>query len=94
VRLSQLYNAGRNIPLNQLEASFMRFSDAEAAVAYAQSLASAEFIREVYGMSSVTFMLKRIGEGQSPEAALRAAVHSGYADFDREMAAWLKKTYE
>lgn len=94
VRLSQLYNAGQNIPLNQLEASFSRYSDAEATVAYAQSLASAEFIRDVYGMSSITFMLKRLGEGQSTEAALRAAVHSGYAGFDRELAAWLKKTYE
>jgi hypothetical protein len=94
VRLSQLYNAGQNIPLNQLEVPFVRFSSAEATVAYAQSLASAEFIREVYGMSSITFMLKRLGEGQSTEAALRAAVHSGYADFDRELALWLKKTYE
>lgn len=93
-RLSMLYGSGHNIPLNQLEGSFIRFSESEAAVAYAQSLASAEYIREVYGMSSLSFLLKRMGEGQSTESALRAAVHAGYADFDRDLALWLKKNYE
>jgi hypothetical protein len=94
LRLSQLYNSGHNIPLNQLEAPFARFSDAEATVAYAQSLTSAQYIRDVYGMSSLVVMLKRLGEGQSTEAALRSAVHSGYAQLDQEIAAWLKKSYE
>jgi len=62
-------------------------------VAYAQSLASAEYIREVYGMSSLSFMLKRLADGQSNESALRSAIHSGYADFDRELAGWLAKSY-
>jgi Flp pilus assembly protein TadD len=92
-RLAALYSSSHNIPLNQLEGSFTRFSEAEAAVAYAQSLASAEYIREVYGMSSLSFMLKRLAEGQSNESVLRSAVHSGYAQFDRELAAWLAKSY-
>ena len=92
-RLAALYAGGHNIPLNQLEGSFTRFSEAEAAVAYAQSLASAEYIREVYGMSSLSFMLKRLAEGQSNESVLRSAVHSGYAQFDRELAGWLAKSY-
>ena len=92
-RLAGLYSSGHNIPLNQLETSFTRFSEAEAAVAYAQSLASAEYIREVYGMSSLSLMLKRLADGQSNETALRSAVHSGYAQFDRELTAWLEKNY-
>jgi len=92
-RLADLYASSHNIPLNQLETSFTRFSEAEAAVAYAQSLASAEYIREVYGMSSLRLMLKRLAEGQSNETALRSAVHSGYAQFDRELSVWLSKNY-
>jgi tetratricopeptide (TPR) repeat protein len=92
-RLASLYSSGHNIPLNQLETSFTRFSEAEAAVAYAQSLASAEYIREVYGISSLSLMLKRLAEGQSNETALRSAVHSGYAEFDRELSLWLTKNY-
>lgn len=92
-RLASLYSSGHNIPLNQLETSFTRFSEAEAAVAYAQSLASAQYIREVYGMSSLSLMLKRLAEGQSNETALRSAVHSGYAQFDRELTLWLSKNY-
>jgi tetratricopeptide (TPR) repeat protein len=93
-RLSALYESAHNIPINQLESSFQRFSEAEAAVAYAQSLASAEYIREVYGMSSISLLLKRMGEGQSNESALRTAVHSGYAAFDRDVGMYLKKTYD
>jgi tetratricopeptide (TPR) repeat protein len=92
-RLASLYSSGHNIPLNQLETSFTRFSEAEAAVAYAQSLTAAQYIREVYGMSSLSLMLKRLADGQSNETALRAAVHSGYAQFDRELTVWLTKQY-
>lgn len=93
-RLSMLYNSGNNIPLNQLETSFVRFTEAEAAVAYAQALATMEYISEVYGMSSVVTLMKRLGEGQSNESALRTAVHSGYAQFDRELGQWLRKNYD
>jgi len=92
-RLALLYGAGRNIPLNELEAQFIRFSPAEAQVAYAQSLVSVEYLREVYGMSSVVFILKHIGEGQSTESAMRSSVHSGYADLQREITDWLQRTY-
>src|SRR5437879_5822523 len=77
-RLAILYGTQRNIPLNELEGSFMQFTPPVAAVAYAQSLMSAEYIRETYGMSDLALVLKRIGEGQSTESALRSTIHSGY----------------
>ena len=92
-RLSILYNGGHNIPLNELEGPFLHFSAEEAHVAYAQSLVSVEYIRDTYGMSSVTDVLKRIGQGQSAEAALRASIHSGYSQFEREITDWLRRTY-
>lgn len=92
-RLSALYAANRAIPLNQLESSFIRFQEAEAAVAYAESLAAVEYIRETYGMSDISMTLKRIGQGQSTEAALRATIRSGYSQLESELAEFLRRTY-
>jgi len=55
-----------------LEGSFMSFSALEATVAYAESLAAAEYLRDAYGMSEITSILERLSQGSSTEAALRA----------------------
>jgi hypothetical protein len=92
-KLALLYGTQRNIPLNELEGSFMQFPTPIAALAYAQSLLSAEYIRDTYGMSDLALVLKRIGEGQSTESALRSTIHSGYAQLERELTAYLQKIY-
>ena len=91
--LAQLFASGSQIPLNGLEGSFNSFSTQQAVVAYAESLAAVEYIRDTYGMSDVVRILQRIGEGSSAEAALRATIHSGYASLEEEIAQYLKKTY-
>ena len=60
---------------------------------YAESLAAVEYIRSAYGMPDVARILQRIGEGQSVESALRSTIHGGYADLEKEIAAYLKKNY-
>jgi len=50
----------------------MSLSSAEATVAYDESLAAVEYIQETYGMSDVQRILQRMGDGSTPEAALRA----------------------
>lgn len=92
-RLAALYTAQRNIPLNQLEGSFLRFSTEEAVVAYAQSLAAVEFIRDTYGVSELARVLKRIGDGQSTESALRSSIQSGYAQLEQELTQHLRRSY-
>ena len=91
--LAQVFASGSEIPLNALEASFNRFPTQQAVVAYAESLAAVEYIRDTYGMSDVVRILERIGQGSSTEAALRATIHSGYASLQEEIAVYLKKTY-
>ncbi|MDP9263322.1 MAG: hypothetical protein M3O85_03260, partial [Acidobacteriota bacterium] len=81
------------IPMNALETSFNSFSTQQAVVAYAQSLAAVEYIRDTYGMSDVVRILERIGQGSSTEAAMRATIHSGYSSLEEEIAQYLKKTY-
>ena len=91
--LSQLFKEQKQVPLNALEGSFMSFSGQQAAVAYAESLASAEFISQTYGMSDLRLILERLGEGASTEGALRATIHSGYAAFEMDLGKYLQDHY-
>ena len=92
-QLAKLFAAGNEIPFNMLEGSFMGFSTPEAVVAYTESLAATEYIRDAYGMSEITRILERIAQGSSTEAALRATVHSDYRQLQDEMTRKLKERY-
>ena len=92
-RLAALYRAHQEIPFNGLEGSFMRFSPAEALLAYDESLATVEFISDTYGMSDFHRILERIGQGSSTEAALRTTIHSDYGQLEGEVAKYLSSKY-
>jgi Flp pilus assembly protein TadD len=92
-RLAQIFREQHEIPYNVLEGSFMRFSNVEASVAYAESLAAVEYISDTYGMGDVQRILQRIGEGSSAEAALRATVHADYGQLESEVAHFLTTKY-
>lgn len=91
--LAQLFASGNEIPYNALEGSFMSFSTMEATAAYAESLATTEYIRDSYGMSEIPRILERLSQGTSTESALRATIHSDYSQLRDEMARWLKDKY-
>jgi tetratricopeptide (TPR) repeat protein len=92
-RLAQLFQAQHEIPLNALEATFMRLSSMEAVLAYDESLAAAEYIKDTYGISDIRRLLERIGEGSSTEAALRATIHSDYGQLQAELRKYLTSRY-
>jgi tetratricopeptide (TPR) repeat protein len=92
-RLADLYHGGRQIPLASLENSFLSFSPLEAVLAYDESLAAAEYIRDTYGMSELRTILERLAEGSSSETALRLSIHSGYADLDEQVGRHLYLKY-
>jgi Tfp pilus assembly protein PilF len=92
-RLAQLFQDGHEIPFYALEGSFARFSGAEAALAYAESLAAVEYIQDTYGLSEIRRIVERIGEGSSTEQALRGTVHSDYARLQTDVGEFLKKKY-
>jgi tetratricopeptide (TPR) repeat protein len=92
-QISQLFKTQRNIPLNALEGSFMRFSGVEAYVAYAESLAAVSYIKDAYGMGDIQRILQRLSEGSSTEAALRATIHSDYGQLESEVAKYLGDKY-
>jgi Tfp pilus assembly protein PilF len=92
-QVSRLFAAEREVPLNMLEGSFVRLSSAEAGVAYAESLAAAEYINETYGMSDFRRILERLGDGSSTEQALRSTVHSDYAHLHADIRKFLATKY-
>lgn len=92
-RLAQLYGMGQQIPLNNLEVSFMNFSPFEAVLAYDESLAATEYIRDSYGMAELETILRKIGEGSSTESALRGTIHEGYAGLEESVGRFLKVKY-
>lgn len=92
-RLTAVYASGSQIPLNQLEHSFMGYSTPEAIVAYAEALAAVECIRSKYSIGDLSRILQRLGDGESIESALRNTIHSGYAQFEGELAEYLKHNY-
>lgn len=91
--LAQLFKSQRNIPLNVLEGSFMRFSGNEAYVAYAESLAAVSYMNDSYGMSDVQRILQLLSQGSSTEAALRATLHSDYGQLESDLAKYLADKY-
>jgi hypothetical protein len=91
--LARLYSQHIQIPLRALEGSFMRFQTNEAVVAYAESLAATEYIRETYGMSELRRILERLGQGSSMEGAMKEFLHSDYSQFDDELGRYLTSKY-
>jgi hypothetical protein len=92
-QLAQLFAGDHEIPLNMLEGSFMSFSSGEAVLAYTESLAAAEYIRETYGMSEISRILAQLQQGSSTEAAMRSVIHCDYSRLQSEMARWLTDRY-
>jgi tetratricopeptide (TPR) repeat protein len=92
-QLAQLFKSQRNIPLNVLEGSFLRFSGVEAYVAYAESLAAVSYINDSYGMGDIQRILQLLSQGSSTEAALRATIHSDYGQLESEIGTYLSDKY-
>src|SRR5512146_376589 len=91
--LARLFADDHEVPLNLLEGSFMNLGGKEASVAYVQSLAVTEYLRDSYGMDDIRRVLEKIGEGASAESALQSTVHSGYAKLQQDVAQYLKAKY-
>ena len=92
-QLAQLFASGSEIPFNSLEGTFINLSAADAGMAYIESLAATEYIRDAYGMSEIPRILERLSQGSSTEAALRGAVHCDYRQLRDEIARQLKDKY-
>ncbi len=78
-QLAPLFLQRKAVPFSLLEHSFTRFSEAQAELAYAESLAAVEYLRDRYGMGEIVRMLQSIASGTEPETALRNSTGTDYA---------------
>ena len=89
--LSQLFHDRKEVPLPVLEGSFTRFSSLQAEVAYAESLAAVEYLRDRYGLGEISRMVESIGTGESSEQALRNSTGLDYSGLERRLAEYLAR---
>lgn len=80
-----LSRTNRAVPLRSLESSFLHLSGSQAGVAYAEALVTTDYIRRNYGMSGLLRIVQRIGEGESPEEALRESIQLDYAKLQEKV---------
>jgi tetratricopeptide (TPR) repeat protein len=91
--LSRIFSAKRAIPMEQLEGSFTRFDSRTALVAYAQSVAAVEMIRERHGPHTIPGLLTALRDGRPMAEALRGALRLSYADLDEQLAEYVHAKY-
>lgn len=89
-QLAQLFASGNQVPLEKLEGSFFGYSSNQAAIAYIESLAYVEYIRDTYGINRVSDIMRSLSEGSTPEEALKSTIHDDYAQLEEEFARHLR----
>ncbi len=90
--LAPLYAASRQVPLAQLEGSFLQFDTSLAAVAYAESETAVEVIHSKYGDYSLAQILKMLGEGKSMREALQQILRGGYPELETALREYTGRT--
>ena len=88
--LTNLFQNGKQTPLQSMESSFIGLDSNQAAVAYIESLAYVEYIRDSYGMNRIADIMRYLSEGQSPEESLKLAIHDDYSQLEEEFARHLR----
>jgi hypothetical protein len=89
-QLAALFQSGNQPPLQSLESSFIGFDSNRAGVAYIESLAYVEYIRDTYGINRISDIMRDLAEGESPEEALKSTIHDDYAQLEEEFARHLR----
>jgi tetratricopeptide (TPR) repeat protein len=88
--LAKLFQNGDQAPLHSLEGSFIGLDSSQAAVAYIESLAYVEYIRDSYGMNRISDIMRHLSEAETPEAALKSAINDDYSQLEEEFTRHLR----
>jgi tetratricopeptide (TPR) repeat protein len=88
--LTRLFQSEKQVPLQSMEGSFIGLDSRQAAIAYIESLAYVEYIRDAYGMNRIADIMRNLSEGQSPEESLKSAIHDDYSQLEEEFARHLR----
>lgn len=90
----QLARAFRNAPAySALESSFIGMPEGLVGVAYAKSLAGAEYLRETYGLGEIRLLLKLISKNPNFSSLLESELRLTYPALDDAVTAYVEKRY-
>jgi hypothetical protein len=89
-QLARLFASGNETPLDALEGSFIGYNSNQAAIAYIESLAYVEYIRDTYGVNRISDVMRYLSEGETAEGALKSSIHEDYAQLEEEFARHLR----
>jgi Tfp pilus assembly protein PilF len=91
--LAAAFARGQQLPLAKLRGSFTALNAGQARLAYAESLATVEYIRSRYSMAALQQILKAIAAGSSAEEALQSVISLDYDQLEKSVAAYVAETY-
>ena len=91
--LARLFAESRHISLSQLERGFLQFDSPKVGLAYAESLAAVEMLRDRYGAYQLSQLLKALGQGRTPAEALKEVLRMSYDELETELAQSLATRY-
>ena len=91
--LLKLYSESRQVPIARLEGSFQGLTASGAGLAYAESHAAVEMLRDRYGAYQMSGLLRSLGSGRTMEQALREVLRMTYEDLETELTQYLAQRF-
>jgi len=91
-QLARALAAGKIPPYTSLEGSFVSLPPDQAILVYAKSLASLEYLRDVFGMGEVRRILRQMATSDF-STVLQDEVRLSYSAFEEEVANYVVKKY-
>jgi len=91
--LARMFQAKKEIPFHYLDGPFARLNTNQAVVAYAEALLAADYLRQSWGMDGLQHILRRLADGDSPDAALYSVTQMHYSDLEENLTSYLQKKY-
>lgn len=91
--LGRAFAEGRTLPYTALQAPFYNLSPEQANLAYAESLAALEYLRDQFGMGEIRRLLKRMATNPDFGSLLENELRLSYAGLTRAVAASVEQRY-
>jgi tetratricopeptide (TPR) repeat protein len=91
--LARIYAETRQVPMMRLEGSFTRLDSSSALLAYAESHAAVEMLRDRYGAYQLPELLRALGRGRTMTQALREVLRMTYEDLETELTQYLARRF-
>ncbi len=91
--LARALASGQIPPLSRLESSFANIPPEQVTLAYAESLAAVEYLRDTQGLGELRRLLRALAGNPNFEDLLGQELRSNYSEFQHDVAQYVEKRY-